>query len=382
MRFGYVSLPDNQNAAMRLNLATQSKNYERFTNDLNRALEVLLNKTQAKQNDTLRGAFTRILEIVAFRYSSIAQEELHTSRGQIMLKSIEAEIDRVFTYTAQRLLAFHVKLAKEAYTLSLAGNSEALAQAMGKKIQYKAQSQDALKSASQNIRGENPLNRITYALNNLKRDIMKALELSTIQGLNVQEALAKVLKALPTKRIVKRPKKVLKTWQAREAAQKPKEEFGIGFINDSDWQEILDDYKEEFIPQTRSPEKVFDLPDPMGGEELEEVYGWQVEHELTDSFVKSVREGAIEAANQQGISDFVWIAVLDSKTCENCCQWRSGLTSEEIEAKLKRERKGDDCQVIVPPAHENCRCDIAPILKDAPEPEVYDAKDFEDWLNS
>lgn len=367
---------------MQINLATDSPKYKRFTDDLNRVLEKILKTHTARLTDELRETFTRALEIIVFRYSSIGSDALHTRRSQLVVKNIDHELEKLFNQSAQNIRDIQRQLSKKAYLLSLAGNSEALGQANQKQVTFTVDPFALNHVTAKNLRGEDPLARILYAFNQLRRKFIQSVERCILQQLSVDEALPVFLKALPKKRVIKRPKKKLKAWKTREADKKPALPFSDGFISDQDWQEIVDDYLGKYIPTSRGPEAVFDLPDPTGGPDLEEHYAWEVEQQLTDDFVKSVRGGAIKASNDAGINDFVWIAVLDQVTCTECCQKRTGLTSLEIEEKLAKEWKDDECQAIVPPAHENCRCDIAPILKDAPPGEKFDSLDFEEWLNT
>ncbi len=109
-------------------------------------------------------------------------------------------------------------------------------------------------------------------------------------------------------------------------------------------------------------------------------YTWEVEQEITEDFVKSVRDGTIDSAKEAGIEDFMWIAVLDSHTDE-CCKVRDGLSSSEIEKKIADGTiDGEECDAIVAPAHFNCRCDVAPMTNDLPETEASGLPDFNEWL--
>jgi hypothetical protein len=118
--------------------------------------------------------------------------------------------------------------------------------------------------------------------------------------------------------------------------------------------------------------------------EGDKIYGWELEQQLTHDFVKSVRDGQIDAANVNGINEFIWIAIIDQRTCELCCEWRSGLTTSEIEKTLADNPElKEHCDVVVPPAHFNCRCGIAPVAIDLETTDIQttDAKEFDDWLN-
>lgn len=157
------------------------------------------------------------------------------------------------------------------------------------------------------------------------------------------------------------------------------EDFSVQFLTDDDWDRIAGAWERKVVPLGRDPETYF-----FGGKgrsKEDRVYGWELENDLRQDFVQHVRDGQVEALKIAGVTDFVWIAILDDRTDE-CCEWRDGLTSQEISQKLKTSRKGDECQVIVPPAHFNCRCTMAPASEHLPEVPTSNAAEFEEWLNT
>lgn len=156
------------------------------------------------------------------------------------------------------------------------------------------------------------------------------------------------------------------------------------------WDDMLDSYKKDFVPVWRAPEYVVDIPitDPTHqvttGEDV--WYAWEFERDLTNEFVKSVREGTVEAATENGVTDFVWIAVIDSAT-DACCRWRDGLLVSEIEKELGGHKDEDaECALedegLVPPIHFNCRCTLAPATDNIPDKPDIDSPSFEQWLET
>jgi SPP1 gp7 family putative phage head morphogenesis protein len=112
--------------------------------------------------------------------------------------------------------------------------------------------------------------------------------------------------------------------------------------------------------------------------------GFEVERDIRTAVMQAVRSGKINAAENLGysIDDYEWVAVIDSKTCEECCLPRHGLTMTKIKRKFKDETP--------PPLHFNCRCDLTPVSKEIDEmfgQAVEDAGGeielggFEEWLN-
>ena len=146
-----------------------------------------------------------------------------------------------------------------------------------------------------------------------------------------------------------------------------------GHIEQSAWEKLVSDYvSEEIFP--RGPLDIISSPG------VTDAYAWELEKEVTQLFVDQVRRGEHEAAKDNGIPDFIWISVIDNVTDE-CCKWRDGLTVTEIETQLKGKHSNDKCQTIVPPAHFNCRCALAPLTDDLPSSPPPDLGDFEDWLS-
>jgi hypothetical protein len=160
--------------------------------------------------------------------------------------------------------------------------------------------------------------------------------------------------------------------------------FSTGVIDPATWSDVIDDYFEQEIPGPRGPydKMVFFNVGDAGDVEFTERYEWELEQEMTQDFVEQVRSGQVDAANENGIEDFMWIAVIDRDTDE-CCSDRDGLSSGEIEAQLSSgELDPDECDATVPPGHFNCRCAPAPISNDLPEESPPDFGSFNDWLDA
>jgi hypothetical protein len=161
----------------------------------------------------------------------------------------------------------------------------------------------------------------------------------------------------------------------------PEGGFATGVIDQDSWDNAVDDYLLDEVPNDRSPySKVFDeTKEP--GEDGHERYQWEVEQQVTDDFVQSVRSGEVDAANENGITDMIWITVIDQKTCQYCCRPRDGMLSAEIEAALKSGKlDADACDALVPPAHPWCRCRVSPATADLPEKAPPDFGPWNDWL--
>jgi hypothetical protein len=207
------------------------------------------------------------------------------------------------------------------------------------------------------------------------------------------EARERVRLAFPKKRKVRGVKRELKPVPFREAGPKrPPKGFdqeddllavnvsgetysaAVGYVDDSAWSSMVDDYLGKELPGPRGPQ---DIVDVLGADR----YEWEVEQDMMHDFVERVRSGQESAAKENGIVDFMWVAVVDQKT-DDCCLKRDGLGSSEIEEKLKGPWKEDECKATVAPAHFNCRCVMVPMSSDLLDVPTADYGDFDQWLNA
>lgn len=375
---------------MKKHSLADSKNYTRFIAERNKALELLLFKAQAKINDELRGAFLRALGAISLGYSSLEPTDLLTMQGRGIIKRIEHSIEDSFLSFSKKIAAHIIKLKRLSYALSLVGEANAIGLALNKTANYEHKPKQDF---GRNAAGETLEARVYLSLSRVKRDLLNALETSSVLGEDLDAALERCKKALPAVRKVKRPKKQLTLTEAEddskalitrfETYELPLDDqtqlFSSGFIEDDIWEELVNEYTSSFIPNyTVDSEDFVSLRSPDAV--IEDRFGIDIERETNHEFVTEVRNGQNEAANQNGITDFMWIAVVDDKTDE-CCLWRDKLSTSQIEAKLKTSHKDDECQTSVPPAHFNCRCDIAPLADDLPT-EQSNKEDFDSWLMS
>jgi len=268
------------------------------------------------------------------------------------------------------------------YTLARVSELEALARAKTNAVHIRP-FQTALKLVvhSDLAGGASIQSRLELAMSRLAFKINDAIHLSRVHESPVEDCIDRIKRVLPKVRSYQAPPNVLKTPKLKEADNETKtKNFASGFIDDDEWEKVVDDYLDRFIPPYRGPDTVFDSPD-FGPEHGDEFYGWEVERELTHDFVSEVRDGKSDAANEAGISDFIFIAVIDDRTDE-CCLWRHGLTLAEIEAQLDDHEDDDgDCDGTEPPLHFNCRCSLSPMIDDMPEQSPSNESSFEDWLN-
>lgn len=345
--------------------------YRNFVTERDRALEVLLLNAQLKITDLMNAALNQITEKLAAK--------LAMTRHSVLLRheidAADRVIDQALAVSFPAILHVQMDLERKAKLLAHASETEAIGRALRKPKEFRIATKQHDYNEMQDRIGSNAL-----ALDRLRRKILDAYQSARTEGLDVSEGLDRIKRAYPKLKKFKRGPKTLKpisAFQEADDSVNPKEPYSFGIMDEETWNELVDEYKNAYLPKTRGPDSVFDVPDENGT--LTEYYGWEIEQNMNDDFVRAVRDGQNDAAAEQGITDMVWLAVLDSSTDE-CCIWRDGLTSAEIEDRLNSDKAGDECDALVPPAHFGCRCSQAPITDETPSDAPYNPDSFENWL--
>lgn len=344
-----------------MNLAT-NKNYRRFAKSRNLALEELLQKQKSRHAAIIRDLIEATLGI-AVHY--------HSSRDNRMLSE---RLKMMFDGAAVSTAMVYFRYRRMYYLLAKAGEAEAIARALGTELKVDASNTTLSTQINQpSPSGGSLIGRIKLSFNQLRRRVEGAIERAALTDKPIEDA---VLSAFPSQKRVKRPVKVNKAPALKEADIRKtglNKSVTSETIDDQAWDELVDEYRREFLPLDRGP-KAVEL-----GDEGYRIYDWELEKELTQDFVNQVRSGQYDAGVDNKIKDFVWISVVDDRTDE-CCLWRDGLTTSEIEEKLKTSHRDDECKTSVPPAHFNCRCDIAPVTDALPQEGPLELGDFDTWL--
>lgn len=367
--------------------ALQYPAYGKFVDQRDRAAEKILQNFNIEQSDILRKYFKLMLD----RLSSFILQ------GLTDIKTIEQAIEGILKPAVNELTDLSQDLRKKAFVLSLVGEAEAIGRITGK-AKYDASHELVAKHLqSESMAGGKVRDRIGLYFDRLRHDVVDALQIGLIKKDKPQDLFKRVIKALPK---VKRQRVVRALSKIKESKKdfpdnlspgdipdkdQPEDDtqaydIATGFVDDTEWNGIVDSYTDAYIPESRGPEFQID-PDEPGWPSDEKVYATDIEREMTEDFVKSVRDGQVEAANQNGIDDFMWIAVLDDKTCDDCCAPRDGMTSSEIEKAIE-DGDLDECDDIVPPAHCQCRCRLAPMVDSDQEPADVDTDSFDDWADN
>lgn len=353
--------------------------YKTFVNKSDAFLEQLLLNTRQQISDELRHFMLLCKDEFLRRYVMVNGRDINPYTIA-QLRNMQHMMDTHAVAQGMVMDSIWLKFRKNAYQFAYASSQRAALNWLPRKLVYKLpQKSRELQTFNDTELGPTH-GRAYLSLSRYVNEINDAAKMSLIMGEGIDAALARVLAVFPKPQKIKRVQ-VLRRFQ--EADDKPLEDpiRGPEFIDEKEWQEILDDYLGDYIPQWRDPKYELETPVSVGESGEYTVYPWQLENEITEDFVKKVSEGQVDAANKLGITQFVWVAVLDNKT-DQCCIKRAGLTNTEIAAKLENEWANDECKATVPPAHFNCRCRPAPATDDLPEVPASNAQSFEEWLNS
>lgn len=339
--------------------------YRKFTDQRNRALEQILRKYKLMISDEVRGAFY----VIAHTFITGQKASALTYIVQDSGAAVEHLVN---------------EMRRTVHALTVTSEGEVLARIYDRpnqQIHSDKNYQDPDLEA-----GGSVSRRVVYYLNNIIRKLEALSELAQVKGekLTAEEVSGHFPRMTTVK---KRPVLTRIKESDGSAKRSAKPNMSIEFVSPERWDKVLSDYMDDYVPHNRGPDFFYSDAEMTGagrfpaGRYEDKTYQWELEQDVTHDFVQSVREGQLEAFEQNGITDFVWIAIVDDKTDE-CCLWRDGLTSQEIEAQLKTSHKDDECQTIVPPAHFNCRCSLEPSTENMPDKPVSNRGDFDEWLET
>lgn len=354
---------------------THSKTYRNFSKDVDRALERILHVHLSAVDQIIGKLKTKVLALLSLRLAeeSFRVHGMGPIKHELMLASVQT------SEMAKRLRS-------PVYLLAHAGEAEAMARALGREQTSHARVKSHAQKAAPS--GGSIDDRIMLYFERLARDIQDALQTARVLD---ESPHARVAKKFPETRQLKKTQALTSKRKLREDSDGLKQsqikwvpKMSVGISDDEMWDAIIEDYRSTTLPPSifkRGPldKTLYYDVDTLEGHER---YTWEVEQEIAEDFVRSVRSGKQDAAKENGIDDFMWIAVIDGKTDE-CCFVRDGLSSSEIENRLEDGRiDQDECDAIVAPAHFNCRCDSAPMTADLPESPGVDYGSFDEWLEA
>jgi hypothetical protein len=294
--------------------------------------------------------------------------------------SFARRLEFIFEKAIWESMSIYRDLRVLTYALSYVGEAEAIARATGEKTGYILPSDEILElERIDSPFGGSVVDRVRLYWDRMRRSVLDAFQMSLVKNEDAKERPTRVLKAFPLGRELSRPQRVLRSQAVREADTPPQKDLAVGHVDEETWRKLIDEVVEE-LP-TRGGEEKIRFKSPLGRKKTITRYEWELEQEFTYDFVTLVRAGQVDAANENGYTDMVWVSIIDDKT-DVCCTWRDGKTTSEIEAALAASHKDDECQAVVPPAHPKCRCDLAPATKKVAEFKAPPLGDFAEWLTT
>lgn len=365
---------------MRPGTLFESSKYKSFISDRDKALEQI---HQHAQTDVSRILFDALSQIEGAVSKLALQSNKNVLNMFGLSMSLEERTLEAFTNIIYPIVHRIQRMRRATFTLSNLGELEAIGLAT-KRTKVQSAHDFKMKLRKQEtspiLMDEALEERVWIALMKMRSDILDAFRLALIQKLEPLQILQKTKAAFPGVVQYRQPPRALKP--IREATSykfdaNGLKEISVDFVDPEDWDQMVDSYKDTELPPSR-----FDTENLTDEEAKTLNYNWEIEQAMTDDFVQQVRDGQVDAANELGIEDFVWVAIIDNKTCDVCCLPRNGMTTTEIEAALESgDLDKDECDAVTSPAHPWCRCQMAPVAS-TDEVEGPDWKSFGEWLNS
>lgn len=358
-----------------MNTLLGSSKYKTFTQERNQALEKIHLNAQL---DLSRMLFEVLDRVTGFISHMAIQDQMSLNHFTFLVKQLDQYLDHQFHPLLSQIERRVRRMKKNVFVITYLAELEAIARAT--KRTKPLNSMDFKQKIQARI-SQDPSKQIWVSLTNLKYKIVRAFQKALVREDSPKEIVDSVKNAYPFLKEYKRPPRALKPIREsnrnKEEENKREFEFYSGLTRDEDWDLAVKAYQDAELPPSR-----FDYQAKMDPEAGYLQYDWEVEQDMTDEFVSQVRDGQVEAAKELGVEEFVWVAIIDKKTCDVCCLPRNGKTTSEIEAMLASgELDADACDSSVPPAHPSCRCDIAPVAS-TDEVEGPDWKSFGEWLES
>lgn len=347
--------------------------YRKFINDRDRVLEVFQRNCQKEISDITYDAFKHILFTINHRFRMVNDHTRFTSHGRMIIDSIGHETDAALRHLAHSMLGPIKTMRRLSVNLAVAAEFEAI----NRVIKHAVATPRRMRAPKISDDTSQLEARLYADLTRVRNKITNAVESGYVNKSTVDKVYDRVVKVLPKVKRFKVPPKELKPLREATTPDDLEDSATLDFMSDSEWRELIDQYKNEYIPKHRNLS--FDAE--IGEPELEEWYGWEIENAIADDFVNQIKDGQIDAANQAGISDLMWVAILDDKTRPEH-RLKDGLTSSEIDAKLNNEWADFEDDSIVAPGGDNCRCRSVPFVPDLPEAPEVNYGDFDQWLNS
>lgn len=348
-----------------------NKTYVKFTNDRDKFLEQILLNVRKDNAKIFSRAFYDVLKSGVYVFSHINDHNRFTHFSTEAKDIFENEVKQRLRQAVYECDPQLKKMQKACYIVSYHTVTEVIARLKGERIEAKTDFTPDL----------NELNaRMIAQTDKLAQKLTVEFQIASLKKETVEQFKERMKLKLPARKLYKKPPPEMKRLKEAvkidpdtgEEIEENPASAALDLESNEVWDEIISLYKSDELPADRGSKETL-------GED--EVYEWEVENEVAENFVDQIKDGEIDGAEEQGITDFIWIAVLDDKTREEH-RLKHGLTSEEIAEKLDEEWDYFEDHSIVAPGGFGCRCRSAPYFKDLPDEPAIDYGDFNSWLNA
>jgi hypothetical protein len=322
-----------------------NKGYLRFTNERNVILQKILYKQNQEITYKTDMAFLDVKGHIISAFSKINDETRFTSKGRMSIHTHAYLIGLTFDEVAKDISAIIKKYSRICNRLTHMGELEAIARLKRKHYH--------MKPRTFKFNEEQVYDRIRLPFTKIQNQLFSEMDKAYVKSLDANHVVSRLLSFLPEKRKVTQEIKPIRQTYFNEADKVSVgiESYSTDAITDEEWREIVDAYKEEFIPEYRYARDA-------GGKlyKYDDQYAWEVEQEANSEYLQSYKEGIVDAAKDGEATDLLWVAVMDNKTRPEHYM-RDGLTATEIEAKLNDEWSDEETypdRATVPPSGFNC----------------------------
>lgn len=352
-----------------------NKKYKKFIKDRDTALEHIYRNYQVDISNELNTFLLWLTDVIRSRLSRVIHNNNSVFFIPQTLKDLDKEYDKRKPLLVSKVTMTFAKMSHVTKALAFAAQAEGLARATGKVKHIKLENHKD--NPLVNNFGDSVPGRIELALDRMKRRIWDKIQLSMVDGSDLDTTMERILSAMPKQKVFKIQPRIKKLKEASYTDLDIKDVDVLrGTIPDDLWDQILEEYKRDENIDRRGPEYL--ISGEQGSEDA--VYEWEIEQQAADAFYSSVMQGDKQAADKSDV-DLIWIAVIDNRTGESDA-WRDGRLLSEIQATIDEDGADPfDNDLLMPPIHQNCRCRVAPVTDELPEPRVIDNEDFDAWLN-
>ena len=331
--------------------------HDKFSHDRDDMLDEFHRKLLLRLTNAQAAHYFYIIDVCDYHFKTI---KFFTNDGRHTVSQLQNFVTQNMTNLSNVLTDIIYKSRRLTYLAQSASELERLSRLKNERNKLEH---------NFNVNKDELLSKVVLSLHQTKSKIIQEIERCYVaKDRDIEKRIKKVLPQ------IKKVKKPLIREAKKFTTLDKVDELSQSFISENDWDSILSDYKADFIPLYRNDK----TESGRFYRDENDVYASDVERLATDEWLQGVKDGTNEAAIAAGVTDLMWVAVLDSHTREEH-ERRDGLLKSEIEDKLENDSDWkDDEYDSVAPSGFNCRCRSVPYI---PEAEG-ETGDFDSWITN